>query len=153
MQRSHDLTHRSRPRRRFAWPGYKCARIRPAKRSAAGIFWTRNMIDQTLYIQQGIWARLGLRRELAWGFVGVFLFITGATIEQSWLASCCNNAGWTRWTSACCHRYLACSSRLSVVFRDVGVLGVRRLMWLATCSILSAPSRLSLLRCPTVIIR
>ena len=38
------------------------------------------MTDQSLYIQQGIWARLGLPRELVWGFVGVFLFITGATI-------------------------------------------------------------------------
>lgn len=51
------------------------------------------MTDQSVFIQQGVWARLGLPRELCWGFIGVFLFITGATIEQSWLASLLQNRG------------------------------------------------------------
>lgn len=34
-----------------------------------------------------------ITRELSWGFIGVFLFITGATIEQSWLASLLQQRG------------------------------------------------------------
>ncbi|HGH3371475.1 TPA: MFS transporter [Kluyvera cryocrescens] len=92
------------------------------------------MTDRTLYIQQGIWARLGLPRELAWGFIGVFLFITGATIEQSWLASLLQQRGLDAvHISLLSSVFGLCVAAISW-FSGIGagVLGVRRLMWLAT---------------------
>ena len=92
------------------------------------------MTDQSLYIQQGIWARLGLPRELVWGFVGVFLFITGATIEQSWLASLLQQRGLDAvHISLLSSVFGLCVAAISW-FSGIGagVLGVRRLMWLAT---------------------
>lgn len=92
------------------------------------------MTENSLYIQQGIWARLGLPRELVWGFVGVFLFITGATIEQSWLASLLQQRGLDALhISLLSSVFGLCVAAISW-FSGIGagVLGVRRLMWLAT---------------------
>jgi len=91
-------------------------------------------MDQSLFIQRGIWARLGLPRELCWGFVGVFLFVTGATLEQSWLASMLQQRGFAAidisLLSSVFGLCVAAVSWFSGI--GAGVLGVRRLMWVAT---------------------
>lgn len=93
-----------------------------------------NMTEQSLVPQQGLWARLGLPRELRWGFVGVFLFITGATIEQSWLASLLQQRGFSpvdiSLLSSVFGLCVAAVSWFSGI--GAGVLGLRRLMWVAT---------------------
>ncbi|MDY1036184.1 MFS transporter [Lelliottia sp. CFBP8978] len=92
------------------------------------------MTEQSIIIQQGLWARLGLPRELCWGFIGVFLFITGATIEQSWLASMLQHRGFDAvhisLLSSVFGLCVAAVSWFSGI--GAGVLGLRRLMWAAT---------------------
>lgn len=92
------------------------------------------MTDQSAFIQQGLWARLGLPKELCWGFVGIFLFITGATIEQSWLASMLQHRGFDAvhisLLSSVFGLCVAAVSWFSGI--GAGVLGLRRLMWAAT---------------------
>ncbi|EAA7242121.1 MFS transporter [Salmonella enterica] len=92
------------------------------------------MTGQGLKTQQGLWARIGLPRELFWGFIGVFLFITGATIEQSWLASLLQQRGFSpvniSLLSAIFGLCVAAVSWFSGI--GAGVLGLRRLMWAAT---------------------
>ena len=92
------------------------------------------MTEQSGFIQQGLWARLGLPRELCWGFVGIFLFITGATIEQSWLASMLQHRGFDAMhislLSSVFGLCVAAVSWFSGI--GAGVLGLRRLMWAAT---------------------
>ncbi|WP_324722742.1 MFS transporter [Lelliottia sp. JS-SCA-14] len=92
------------------------------------------MTDQSVFIQQGLWARLGLPKELCWGFVGIFLFITGATIEQSWLASMLQHRGFDAvhisLLSSVFGLCVAAVSWFSGI--GAGVLGLRRLMWAAT---------------------
>ncbi|MCD4561921.1 MFS transporter [Lelliottia nimipressuralis] len=92
------------------------------------------MTEQSVFIQQGLWARLGLPRELCWGFVGIFLFITGATIEQSWLASMLQHRGFDAMhislLSSVFGLCVAAVSWFSGI--GAGVLGLRRLMWAAT---------------------
>lgn len=93
-----------------------------------------NMTEHNLVMQQGIWARIGLPRELSWGFIGVFLFITGATIEQSWLASLLQQRGFDpveiSLLSSIFGLCVAAVSWFSGI--GAGLLGVRRLMWIAT---------------------
>lgn len=92
------------------------------------------MTEQNLAIQQGVWARLGLPRELRWGFIGVFLFITGATIEQSWLASLLQQRGFSPFDiSLLSSVFGLCVAGVSW-FSGIGagVMGLRRLMWGAT---------------------
>jgi len=94
----------------------------------------QDMTEQSVFIQQGIWARLGLPRELSWGFIGVFLFITGATIEQSWLASMLQSRGFAEVEiSLMLSVFGLCVAAVSW-FSGIGagVLGLRRLMWIAT---------------------
>ncbi|MCI1899074.1 MAG: MFS transporter [Enterobacter sp.] len=92
------------------------------------------MTEQSVFIQQGLWARLGLPRELCWGFIGIFLFITGATIEQSWLASMLQHRGFDAvqisLLSSVFGLCVAAVSWFSGI--GAGVLGLRRLMWVAT---------------------
>lgn len=92
------------------------------------------MTEQSVFIQQGLWARLGLPRELCWGFIGIFLFITGATIEQSWLASMLQHRGFDAvqisLLSSVFGLCVAAVSWFSGI--GAGVLGLRRLMWAAT---------------------
>lgn len=92
------------------------------------------MTEQSLVMQQGLWARLGLPRELCWGFIGVFLFITGATIEQSWLSSMLQQRGFSPFDiSLLSSIFGLCVAAISW-FSGIGagVLGLRRLMWVAT---------------------
>jgi len=87
-----------------------------------------------MIIQQGIWARLGLPRELCWGFFGIFLFITGATIEQSWLASLLQHRGFDAVHISLLSSVFGLCVALVSWFSGIGagVLGLRRLMWAAT---------------------
>lgn len=92
------------------------------------------MTEQSLVMQQGLWARMGLPRELCWGFIGVFLFITGATIEQSWLSSMLQQRGFSPFDiSLLSSIFGLCVAAISW-FSGIGagVLGLRRLMWVAT---------------------
>ncbi len=92
------------------------------------------MTEHSVYIQQGIWARLGLPRELSWGFIGLFLFITGATIEQSWLASMLQNRGYDAFHISLLSSVFGLCVAVISWFSGIGagVLGLRRLMWGAT---------------------
>lgn len=92
------------------------------------------MIQQDVYIQQGLWAHLGLPRQLAWGFVGVFFFITGATIEQSWISAFLQNRGIDAVHISLLLSIFGLCVAVTSWFSGIGagVLGVRRLMWLAT---------------------
>lgn len=92
------------------------------------------MTEHSMIIQQGIWARLGLPRELCWGFLGIFLFITGATIEQSWLASLLQHRGFDAVHISLLSSVFGLCVALVSWFSGIGagVLGLRRLMWTAT---------------------
>ncbi|MGG1925282.1 MFS transporter [Enterobacter soli] len=92
------------------------------------------MTEHSMIIQQGIWARLGLPRELCWGFFGIFLFITGATIEQSWLASLLQHRGFDAVHISLLSSVFGLCVALVSWFSGIGagVLGLRRLMWAAT---------------------
>ncbi|HED3852018.1 MFS transporter [Enterobacter soli] len=92
------------------------------------------MTEHSMIIQQGIWARLGLPRELCWGFLGIFLFITGATIEQSWLASLLQHRGFDAVHISLLSSVFGLCVALVSWFSGIGagVLGLRRLMWAAT---------------------
>lgn len=92
------------------------------------------MTEQSIIIQQGVWARLGLPRELCWGFMGIFLFITGATIEQSWLASLLQQRGFDAVHISLLSSVFGLCVALVSWFSGIGagVLGLRRLMWAAT---------------------
>ncbi|MCU6679507.1 MFS transporter [Leclercia tamurae] len=92
------------------------------------------MTEHSVFIQQGIWARLGLPRELSWGFIGIFLFITGATIEQSWLASMLQNRGYDAFHISLLSSVFGLGVAAVSWFSGIGagVLGLRRLMWAAT---------------------
>ncbi|WP_225758413.1 MFS transporter [Leclercia sp. Marseille-Q4284] len=92
------------------------------------------MTEHSVFIQQGIWARLGLPRELSWGFIGIFLFITGATIEQSWLASMLQNRGYDAFHISLLSSVFGLGVAAVSWFSGfgAGVLGLRRLMWAAT---------------------
>ncbi|QMR74309.1 MFS transporter [Enterobacter sp. RHBSTW-00175] len=92
------------------------------------------MTEHSMIIQQGIWARLGLPRELCWGFFGIFLFITGATIEQSWLASLLQHRGFDAVHISLLSSVFGLCVALVSWFSGIGagVLGLRRLMWVAT---------------------
>ncbi len=92
------------------------------------------MTEQSIIIQQGVWARLGLPRELCWGFMGIFLFITGATIEQSWLASLLQQRGFDAVHISLLSAVFGLCVALVSWFSGIGagVLGLRRLMWAAT---------------------
>lgn len=92
------------------------------------------MTEHSVYIQQGIWARIGLPRQLLWGFIGVFLFITGATIEQSWLASLLQQRGFDARDISMMSSVFGLCVALVSWFSGIGagVLGIRRLMWAAT---------------------
>ncbi len=92
------------------------------------------MTEQSTIIQQGVWARLGLPRELCWGFMGIFLFITGATIEQSWLASLLQQRGFDAVHISLLSSVFGLCVALVSWFSGIGagVLGLRRLMWAAT---------------------
>ncbi|WP_312950739.1 MFS transporter [Superficieibacter sp.] len=91
-------------------------------------------MEQSVMIQQGIWAKIGLPHELCWGFIGVFLFITGATIEQSWLASMLQGRGFTAFDISLLSSVFGLCVAAVSWFSGIGagVLGVRRLMWIAT---------------------
>lgn len=92
------------------------------------------MTGQSLKIQQGLWVRIGLPRELFWGFIGVFLFITGATIEQSWLSSLLQQHGFSSVNISLLSAIFGLCVAVVSWFSGIGagVLGLRHLMWAAT---------------------
>lgn len=79
-------------------------------------------------------AHLGLPRQLVWGFIGVFFFITGATIEQSWISALLQDRGIDAVHISLLLSIFGLCVAVTSWFSGIGagVLGVRRLMWLAT---------------------
>lgn len=75
--------------------------------------------------------RIGIPHTLVWGFVGLFLFVTGATIEQGWFSSMLSNLGFS-------------NAHVGLIFTVYGIavavfawltgactqiFGIRQLMW------------------------
>lgn len=90
------------------------------------------MMDHSREQHRSLLDRLGIPHALAWGFVGLFLFVTGATIEQGWFSSLLVSTGFS-------------SSSVGLIFTVYGIavaffawltgasaqiFGIRRLMWL-----------------------
>ncbi|WP_265457027.1 MFS transporter [Enterococcus sp. HY326] len=80
--------------------------------------------------QQGLLYKLGIPTILFWGYVGVFLFMLGAGIENSWLSSYLVNIGLTKTESATIFSLygvlVALVSWLSGIL--VQIFGVRKVM-------------------------
>ena len=92
------------------------------------------MQEESCYQQRGIWRKLGIPRQLLWGYVGIFLFITGATVEQSWLSSLLTSYGYSGFQIGVVSSAFGLSVALASWFSGIGsqVFGVRKLMWAGT---------------------
>lgn len=92
------------------------------------------MQEESCYQQRGIWRQLGIPRQLIWGYVGIFLFLTGATIEQSWLASLLAAEGYSELQISMASSAFGLTVALASWFSGIGsqVYGVRKMMWAGT---------------------
>ncbi|WP_192459265.1 MFS transporter [Musicola keenii] len=84
--------------------------------------------------RDGLWQKLGLPQPLFWGYIGIFLFITGATIEQSWLSSLLIAYGYSGFQIGVISSAFGLCVALSSWFSGIGsqVFGLRTLMWAGT---------------------
>jgi len=86
-----------------------------------------------VFKQSGLWQKIGVPKQLVWGYVGLFLFVTGATLEQSWLSSLLTHSGFDEFQVSFAAMMFGLCVALASWFSGIGtqVWGQRCLMWAA----------------------
>lgn len=76
--------------------------------------------------------KMGLPSQLIWGFVGLFLFVLGATIETSWFSSYLSSLGFSSSSVSLIFTAYGIFVMIAAWFTGIGtqVWGVRTMMWL-----------------------
>ncbi|WP_225047710.1 MFS transporter [Lacticaseibacillus kribbianus] len=84
--------------------------------------------------------RIGLPHQIVWGFVGLFFFILGTSIEQSWFSTYLIHQGFAASFVSTVFTCYGLVVTVAACLSGVGtrMLGVRGMMWLGTATSLAA---------------
>ncbi|WP_281165488.1 MFS transporter [Liquorilactobacillus sicerae] len=84
--------------------------------------------------KEDIFDRIGLPSKLIWAFIGLLVFILGATIESSWFSSYLSGVGFGAAQVSLVFTIYGVVVALVSWFTGIGtqIWGIRKLMWLGT---------------------
>lgn len=87
---------------------------------------------QNITEKENFFDRIGLPSKLIWGFFGLFFFILGAVIENSWFSSYLSGMGFNASSVSLVFTIYGIVVALVSWFTGIGtqVWGIRKLMWL-----------------------